>query len=1553
MTKEVEQRIVEMRFDNEQFEKGAKQTLLTLEKLDGMLDILGAQGLDHLGNVLAEMEYRFSRVGTVGTAVIQNLTNKAVNLASALLTAIPEQIISGGTQRALNVENARFQLKGLGIAWEEVADDIDHAVMGTAYGADEAAKAAAIIGASGVQYKNAAGEISDMGRVLRSISGIAAMTNSSYDDIANVMGDIFAMGKVTNGELQRFELRGLNVVAKLAEMSQNGTLRRVGVDAKYTEKQLRELIAKGGMDALTFAKAMDLAFGEHATEANETYTGALRNMRAALSRIGEKFIAPYHEGVRKVALALRELFNNSKAILTPFAEGTFTKSVELLSDKIVKLIQSIDLKWLQSVVNTLDKIDLEKFFKSFEGRGSKFLGRLKVLRSRLHSIFKTLKNITEVIAVGLGVAGKNAAKLSSEFSNKILGLLNKLFRAISRLNSSKLRKILYEEVAPRIVKVMNLLRSLGNTAWTAGEVIFAIGKKVFGIIRNSGVVRSFGQGFNSVADFIIAASDSLGEWLRNVRDLIENGPSAESTLGKIGSGFEAISGFVGNAVNAISTFLRYILGLKEGENVFTVLGKFAKSAGETIRNVFGYIRESIASAFGEDGVGKEAIKIAAAFYTILIGYRNIESKKFAFGRFGRVFEFIKELLTKSYDMIRAINPLQWADDIETLLRRTAGALRAFSDNLNAKSLLTIAGAVVALGFGLSILAGIAEGGHAVEAIGMLAVTMGLLLAALWGIKAITDQGLLKGIAKGWKGLFGVFKNSITKYLNAVSLKETATALILFASAIGILAVSVAILGYAFKKLEPANMWQAVGAIAVLSAVLVGAFAAISALVNGKNGSGGVNSLFGAIDSTKFAMIATMLISFSVSVLLLATAVSILGAATAKFGYGAVWSAVGMIVVLAGVLFGVAVGLSHLAKAAMLSAPAVVLIAAALDLLIIGLVALGAAVKFIGGDELWNAIGMIAVLGVVLFGIATGLSFLAPLAMLAAPAVVLIAAALDLLIIGLIALGAAVKIIGGKQLWNAIGMIATLGVIFVVLMAVIGLLSPVLAAAASVFVLFSDAAKNLSEAFVNIAGGMMTLALALNMMPADGSLEVIGKGLGALAGGLVRLGLSTAFMPAGDKDVFSGLVSIATAMTILEDIDIAKLTDKHTGLVALSDTVREAFGGAFFGLFGSLGSSLGAGNAGLLTAGPALLSLGEGLQALTPGLASFSQIQNPSAISDTLAELASAVVMLSADSTFGRRDYLSDLGNNLLNISTALGGLTTHQMTLLSKLGEALNKSFESNSGKSAEALANDLLALNEAIDKYAPTFIEKASAIPIYLETGIKNSSPKGIDAIKLMVRQMGNAFNSTGSSSTWRTIGSNIPVGIANGIYQNYNVPVNAMAKLAKSLQTTFTSALKIHSPSKVFEILTSYIPMAIANELIAGRTQVSTAMAECMGGAMSTMEQYSKTAAELTPMITPVMDVSAMRRDIQLSDRMFAGSQLGSFNGLNNMNVNGDAISYNMQNQDVVNAIVQLEYKIGQLGQTIQDMKLVMDTGVVVGALAPAMNTELGKTVVRERRQ
>ena len=288
MAAEIEQRIVQMKFDNAQFEKGAKQSLATLDKLDGILDRLGSGGgLDHLSSALDKVESRFSNFGIAGMTAIQRITNSVIDLGMNLLTAIPNQIISGGTTRALNIEQAKFQLKGLGVAWADVEEAINYSVKDTAYGLDEAAKAASQFAASSKAMITTVDDngISDMAKSLRAISGVASMTNSSYSEIANIFTGIAGTGKVMTQDIRMLEGRGLNVAAKLAEVLSDGPDR-----IKYTEEQIRTMISKGEIDFLTFAKAMDYAFGDHAKDANETYTGSLANMKAALSRIGADFI---------------------------------------------------------------------------------------------------------------------------------------------------------------------------------------------------------------------------------------------------------------------------------------------------------------------------------------------------------------------------------------------------------------------------------------------------------------------------------------------------------------------------------------------------------------------------------------------------------------------------------------------------------------------------------------------------------------------------------------------------------------------------------------------------------------------------------------------------------------------------------------------------------------------------------------------------------------------------------------------------------------------------------------------------------------------------------------------------------------------------------------------------------------------------------------------------------------------------------------------------------------------------------------------------------------
>ena len=65
----------------------------------------------------------------------------------------------------------------------------------------------------------------------------------------------------------------------------------------------------------------DDAFGEHAKEANATFTGSMSNMRAALSRIGADIATPAFQD-------LRDIFNT----LTPIIDKVHTALGPLISD---------------------------------------------------------------------------------------------------------------------------------------------------------------------------------------------------------------------------------------------------------------------------------------------------------------------------------------------------------------------------------------------------------------------------------------------------------------------------------------------------------------------------------------------------------------------------------------------------------------------------------------------------------------------------------------------------------------------------------------------------------------------------------------------------------------------------------------------------------------------------------------------------------------------------------------------------------------------------------------------------------------------------------------------------------------------------------------------------------------------------------------------------------------------------------------------------------------------------------------------------------------------
>lgn len=368
MSKTVDAKVVEMRFDNKQFESGARITLSTLDRLKEALKLpdtsKALKGIDQsvkgisLNGIAAGVDAlnkKFSTLGIVGMTVVSNVTNALMGKLNNAVNMVTNSIVSGGIKRAMNIENAHFQLQALlkdESKVQAVMADAMESVDGTAYAYDEAAKAASQFAASGLK----AGD--EMLGALKGITGVAAMTNSDFQSIATIFTTVAGNGRLMGDQLLQLSSRGLNVASTLADY-----FKKVRKESNITEGDIREMVTKGQLDFKTFAEAMTWAFGDSAKRANETFNGALSNMKSALARIGAGFVSPLVEQNGELVNlfnALRIKINEVKGELVfdeqRSAVNGLTMATSLTNKQLDKMFDKIEKKG-HVTVKQLDELD--------------------------------------------------------------------------------------------------------------------------------------------------------------------------------------------------------------------------------------------------------------------------------------------------------------------------------------------------------------------------------------------------------------------------------------------------------------------------------------------------------------------------------------------------------------------------------------------------------------------------------------------------------------------------------------------------------------------------------------------------------------------------------------------------------------------------------------------------------------------------------------------------------------------------------------------------------------------------------------------------------------------------------------------------------------------------------------------------------------------------------------------------------------------------------------------------------------------------------------------
>lgn len=836
-----------MQLRNSSFLGGVKKTLGALRDLKdglkftgatkGLEDVNGAAkkfSLDNIADALDGVKLKFGAFSAIGFAALQRLTNSAIDFGKKIAGAMLDPLIEGGKKRALNIEQAKFQFQGLGMDVEQSMEDALYAVKGTAFGLDEAAVAASQFGASGIE----SGE--EMQNALRGISGVAAMAGAGYSDIANVFTKVAGQGRVMGDDLNRLGTRGINAAATLAEF-----FNETSEGANKTEADIREMVTKGEIDFNTFAQAMSEAFGEHATKANETYTGSLSNMRAALARIGAAFFTPRFEAMRRIFNALTPVIDAVSDALQPMVEW-FERASAVSATNIVNFLEGLDLSWLRVIMHPIVQI------------------------------FNNLSRAAGAMAKIVGGALRTAFPPATGAQ---------IFSIVSAIRDFTSRLVLVGPTADKVQRSLAGFFAIFGIGW---EIVKALG---------SMLVDVFGEIFKG-SGIVLDATASFGDFVVSILEAIRAGDGLEQFFGRIGGVLKTVIGwlrtfgtFIGNIFSSLAN-IDFSVAEKAVDRVTTRFRPL-QIIMDAIASVWKAITGNMGSVWDMAwGIGSA---ISGAFsslgsylYDALINVDyNAVLDAINTGLLAGLVVIIKKFLGGfSLDDLTG-GSLGLIDSMKEAFGGLTGALDQMQTTLKVGTLLLIAGAVALLTGSLIALSLIDSEDMAKGLLGITAM-MGQLVAAMAMINGINVTGgaVRLAVIAGGMILLSVAINilaSAVEKMSDLDWEELATGLVGVTGLIAALGVAAKLISGHAGGMIAAGIGLTLLAVAIR--ILVGAVEDFSDLDWEEIGKGltGVAGLLTALGLfTRFGKVGNMGVLSGVGIILLATGIKMLVGAVGDF-----------------------------------------------------------------------------------------------------------------------------------------------------------------------------------------------------------------------------------------------------------------------------------------------------------------------------------------------------------------------------------------------------------------------------------------------------------------------------------------------------------------------------------------------------------------------------------------------------------------------------------------------------------------------------------------------
>lgn len=761
MSKTVDERVVEMQFDNRNFERNVNISLSTLEKLKQQLDFSSA--VKNFGEVdtaakklnftpisdgLEAVKVKFSAFEVMAVTALANITNSALDTGKRLISSLSVDQITAGwgklEQKTASVATLVSQGYDISVV-EEQLERLNWFTDETSYNLTDMISNIAKFTASGQDLKPAV-------TAMEGIANWAALSGQNASTASHAMFQLSqAMGA---GVMRKEDYKSIqNVSMDTDEFRQKALDAGValGTLKKNFNGTYESLVKNKG----AFTKSQ---FAEHLTEDAWFTSDVMMKVFSDYSAAVDQIYEYAEEKGITASQAIEELGDE----VDEFGLKAFRAAQEAKSwtDVIDSVKDAVSTGWMNTFENLFGNYEEQRvlwtdlanamydvFAASGESR-NKILGEWKELGGR-DILIESFWNAWEGVASFLNPIREAFRDIFPEASAQQLLTFTENIRDFT----SKLK--LSDEQAEKTKNVFKGLFSVVDIGVSALKALIS------GIIRIT-------QCFSGVAAGALNVSSAFGTWLSAVRD------SAKET-DIFGKAVTAIVGAIQKVIDKIRAFASVTKEKMDASGFVTVYGilkgiyDFIVKLGKTVVSVGSKMGGALLDAFRTGGINKVIDVINGGLFSAIL----VNIAKFTNGISG-TFGGITGVL----------------DGVSGIFDGVKGSLEAWQKSLNSKTLMNIAKALAVLAVSLVVVAAI-DGDKLATALAGLTV----LFTELMGSLAIFNKTKpnLKGINKSVSVLIGtsaavLILAGALKSLSGLNLEELGVG---FTGVLGLTAIVVA------------------------------------------------------------------------------------------------------------------------------------------------------------------------------------------------------------------------------------------------------------------------------------------------------------------------------------------------------------------------------------------------------------------------------------------------------------------------------------------------------------------------------------------------------------------------------------------------------------------------------------------------------------------------------------------------------------------------------------------------------------------------------------------